>query len=247
ITKITTLTRRPLPEWLEDGLPESGLRKMESIVLEDFLNYAPSIHQQLSSHDACIWAIGASSIGKSEKDYTTITYDYIVRIVAALESSAHQRDAPMKFVFISGTGAELGPEGQAPKKMFGRIKRQAEQYLLGLPTGSKIDAIIIRPGYFFPTYHSYIRPTRPLLSRMAHIVLKPILANFLVSQWSLIEDLSHFTIEAARGYWGQDRREVDNMPMKKLLAAQLNLSTSLPHPNSSVNLVSQGTMCVTRL
>jgi hypothetical protein len=107
----------------------------------------------------------------NEKEYTKITYDYVVSIVSALQSgdvAKHHGDKdPFRFVFISGAGAN--PTEWASKPMFACIKvsflpllsiprltavciqGRTKRLLLNLSNDSKIKSSVLRPGYFFPT------------------------------------------------------------------------------------------------
>lgn len=126
VTKITVLSRRPLPEWM--NLPK--LDKTEVIVLEDFLNYPEDLPYRLAQHDACIWALGRSSSGLTEQEYTKVTYDYLMAAVIALEKggvgkiktsedgSAIEKP-PFRFVFISGERAD---QTEKSFMMFARVK-----------------------------------------------------------------------------------------------------------------------------
>lgn len=137
VTKITVLTRRPLPKWM--NLPQSD--KTEIIVVDDFLHYPADLPPRLAQHDACIWALGKSSSGLSEEKYTEIVYDYLMAAIIALEKggvgqvtteedgSAKERP-PFRFVFISGEGAD--PTGKSRMK-FARVK-------VGTSNGSVVNA-----------------------------------------------------------------------------------------------------------
>lgn len=117
ISKITLLIRRPLPSWI----PESP--KTEVIVLKDFLAYPDDLPARLAEHNACIWALGTTSVGKVEDEYTKITYGYVMAAVKALQDGGivKRKDAanPFRFVFVSGEAAD-----QTEKSfiMFARVK-----------------------------------------------------------------------------------------------------------------------------
>lgn len=49
ITSIVALSRRALP----DSIPKDP--KLKVLLLEDFTNYSPSIMNELSGAEACIW------------------------------------------------------------------------------------------------------------------------------------------------------------------------------------------------
>jgi hypothetical protein len=117
VESITVLGRRELPSWLSNALPTP---KITTVVLDNFLDYSADLRAQLVEHDACIWALGASSNGMSEKAYTELTYGYVVSMVKALEGVENRpADKPFRFVFISGEGADPTEKSMM---MFGRIK-----------------------------------------------------------------------------------------------------------------------------
>ena len=120
ISAITILSRRALPEWIEKAIPSN---KTSSIVLEDFSQYPPDLSDVLVSHDACIWALGCSSVGMTEDAYEKITYGYVDAFISALRdggvAAAREGKDPFRFLFVSASGAEK--EDQSPQ-MFGRVK-----------------------------------------------------------------------------------------------------------------------------
>jgi len=208
ITKITILTRRHLPQWVD--LPQTD--KTNIIILDDFLNYPVDLPPRLADHDACIWALGRSSSGLSEEEYTKITYDYLMAAIIALEKggvgevttkedgSAKERP-PFQFVFISAMGAD---QTEKSFTKFARIKGRAEKSLLGLPPSSNIKATVIRPGYFFPTKadRSHIRsPTE----RIFNVMLTPFLSTVIPSSYTSVEGLGRIAVELAKGRWGDER------------------------------------------
>jgi hypothetical protein len=121
ISSITVLTRRALPDWLTGAIPNN---KTSTVILDNFLHYPSGLPPKLATHGACIWALGCSSIGMSEQEYTKVTYDYVVSMVSALQSGdvakSCRDNEPFRFVFISGAGAD--PTGRTSKPMFARVK-----------------------------------------------------------------------------------------------------------------------------
>jgi hypothetical protein len=117
ITKITVLSRRALPSWMD--IPKND--KTEVIILKDFLDYPSDLPVRLAEHDACVWALGKSSVGLSDEEYTRITYDYTMHFVNTLQEAGtkDKTGEPFRFVFISGEGAD--PSGKSNLK-FARIK-----------------------------------------------------------------------------------------------------------------------------
>jgi len=118
ISKITILSRRALPDYA----PSSP--KAEVIVLDDFLHYPPEILPRLADHDACIWALGASSKGHTEASYAVFTLDYVKVAVEALVESGVGKGRedgknPFRFIFLSSESAN--PE-ESSMLMFSRVK-----------------------------------------------------------------------------------------------------------------------------
>jgi len=53
ITSIVALTRHPLPA----TFASSSNPKLQNVLIDDFLNYTPSVLEQLSGADGCIWSV----------------------------------------------------------------------------------------------------------------------------------------------------------------------------------------------
>lgn len=82
--------------------------------------YPPELLQQLEGHDACIWALGRTSNGMSEADYSVITYDYALAAAKAFSTLPESNDKKLVFAYLSGAGTDQR-EGKA-WQMFGRVK-----------------------------------------------------------------------------------------------------------------------------
>jgi hypothetical protein len=119
VSSITVLSRRALPGWVTENLPQNN--KTSTIIIDDFLKYSSDLPPMLASHDACIWALGCSSVGMNEKDYTKITFDYTEAFISALQSgdlgkSRADKD-PFRMVWISGASVD-----ENSPTMFRRVK-----------------------------------------------------------------------------------------------------------------------------
>ncbi|KAG1757245.1 hypothetical protein EDB19DRAFT_1866181 [Suillus lakei] len=215
ITKITILSRRALPSWMD--IPEND--KTEVVVLKDFLNYPSDLSTRLAGHDACVWALGKSSVGLSDEEYTRITYDYTMHFVNSLQE-AGTRDKtgePFRFVFVSGEGAD--PSGKSNLK-FARIKGMTEKALFDLPPSSNIKASVMRPAYFFPSkdHPSDRENIRSSTARAMDCLMTPVVKTLLPSMYTPIEDLGLFAVEAAKGRWS-DEQLFPNSKMREHLKA----------------------------
>ncbi|THU82017.1 hypothetical protein K435DRAFT_692397 [Dendrothele bispora CBS 962.96] len=218
VTSITILSRRALPDWLTKSIPEND--KTNTVIVDDFLKYPANLPPKLAAHDACIWALGCSSVGKSEEEYTKITYNYVTHIIAALGEVAKTRvdSEPFRFVFVSAAGAD--PTKSSSKAMYGRIKRETELYLLNLPVESRIRPIILRPGYFYPEDPNIAKQTRSTAERALSVALRPLVSNFWSSNYIPTQEIGQFAMKAAKGSWGGSEQIFNNNRMRELLRGQ---------------------------
>lgn len=118
---IALLTRRAVPDWAV--LPPNAASKTTTIIHADFTAYSPELAARLAEHDACIWALGRSSMGMTEEEYTATTYTSVMNAARALRDAGvgaeRPADKPFRFVYISGEHAN--PEGKS-RQMWARVK-----------------------------------------------------------------------------------------------------------------------------
>lgn len=215
IKRITVLSRRALPSWMD--IPEND--KTEVIILDDFLAYPSDLPARLAGHDACVWALGKSSVGLSDEEYTRITHDYTMHFANSLQEAGmkDRTGEPFRFVFISGEGAD--PSGKSNVK-FARIKGMTEKALFDLPPSSNIKASVMRPAYFFPSkdHPSDRENIRSPTTRAIDCLMSPIMKTILPSMYTPIEDLGFFAVEVAKGRWS-DEKLFPNSKMRELTKA----------------------------
>ena len=113
--------------------------KLKEIIHKDFIHLSP-ILDQLSGYNACYFCAGVSSVGKSEKEYTYITYD----LTLSFANSLVQLNPDMVFTYVSGVGTDSTEKG---KSMWARVKGKTENDLMNLPFK---DVYAYRPGYIQP-------------------------------------------------------------------------------------------------
>nr|POE62967.1 oxysterol-binding protein-like protein obpalpha [Quercus suber] len=142
ISRISILSRRPVTLALNNP-------KAHTILHQDFTQYPESTLAQLRGATTCIWALGISSRGMTEDEYSRITHDFPVAAAQAFASMAAEQDTSMVFVHISGDGAEMD-EGKS-RMMFGRIKGKAERRLLDMQAQlSALRVYNLRPALINP-------------------------------------------------------------------------------------------------
>ncbi|HET6230257.1 MAG TPA: hypothetical protein VFE05_09325 [Longimicrobiaceae bacterium] len=121
-----------------------------------------SIEGELAGLDACFFAVGVTSAGLSEADYTKLTHGLTVDVANTLV----RLNPRMTFVFVSGTGADSTEAGRV---MWARIKGKAENALLKMPFRA---VYVFRPAVIIPRHG--IR-SRTRLYRVGYVFLAPLL------------------------------------------------------------------------
>ena len=141
--------------------------KLREIVHPDLFRYE-NIEDQLRGFDACFFCLGVTSAGKSEAEYTRLTYTLTL---AAAGTLAHLNPG-MTFIYISGTGTDSSEKGSL---MWARIKGRTENAILRLPFRA---AYMFRPAVVLPVNgersrtgayriaYTIFRPLLPLLRRL---------------------------------------------------------------------------------
>ena len=90
----------------------------------------------LSGYDACFYCLGVSSVGKSEPEYTEISYNYPMAAARAVDHDAC-------FIYVSGAGTSA-----TSRQMWARVKARTENEIIDLlPNG-----YAARPGFIQPTH-----------------------------------------------------------------------------------------------
>jgi uncharacterized protein YbjT (DUF2867 family) len=95
--------------------------KLLECLVPDFLK-AEAAGDELKGYDACFFCAGVSSVGKSEVEYTRITYDttlHFAEVVAQLNPG-------MVFTYVSGAGTDSSEKGRT---MWARVKGRTENAL----------------------------------------------------------------------------------------------------------------------
>ena len=164
--------------------------KLREVVHADMFNYA-AIETSLRGFDACFFCLGVTSAGKSEADYTHLTYDLTLAAAKALAPLNPQ----MTFVYVSGRGTDSSEKGSL---MWARVKGHTENDLLRLPFKA---AYMFRPGVIQPlhgerakvaAYRILYTVTKPLLS-----LLRLLFPNMIVTTEEMGRAMIHV---ARRGY-----------------------------------------------
>lgn len=152
--------------------------KLRELSLPDLFNVAAA-ENQIGGYDACIWAIGISSVGLDEVAYSHVTEE----LTLAWAHTMLRINPGMSFCYCSAAGAG----GDA---MWARVRQRVEGALQSMPFryAGAVRPSIIRPG---PGIRS-----RTLSYRLGMILLKPL---FLLSPVLLRTIPSLFTTSEVLG------------------------------------------------
>lgn len=99
--------------------------KLTEIVHDNFLDIS-SLSERLTGYNACFFCLGVTALGKSEEEYTKLTYTLTLNFAKTLANL----NPDMVFCYISGTGTDSSEKGRS---MWARVKGRTENDLLKLP------------------------------------------------------------------------------------------------------------------
>jgi uncharacterized protein YbjT (DUF2867 family) len=109
--------------------------KLQELLVDDLFNIA-AVEQQLAGYDACIWAIGVSSVGLDEAAYAHITEELTLSWAHALL----RLNPEFAFCYCSAGGA-------GGSSMWARVRQRVEQAIQAMPFR---HAGAVRPGFIKP-------------------------------------------------------------------------------------------------
>ncbi|MFZ5443502.1 MAG: hypothetical protein ACOZQL_26075 [Myxococcota bacterium] len=109
--------------------------KLRELLLPELFDFA-HVERELVGFDACLWAVGVSSVGLDEAGYARVTEELTLRWARALL----RLNPGMSFCYCSAGGA--GGPG-----MWARVRRRVEGALQAMPFA---HAGAVRPGFIRP-------------------------------------------------------------------------------------------------
>lgn len=152
VTHVLAVGRRPV------GLSHP---KLSEHVRRDFFEWSDA-DETLAGYDACFFTLGVSAAGRSEADYTRLTFDLTLAAATALA----RLNPAMTFVYVSGAGTD---SSERSRMMWARVKGRTENALLRLPCEA---AYMFRPGMIQAV--DGVRPSNALYRR-SYAVLGPLI------------------------------------------------------------------------
>ena len=158
--------------------------KLRELLLDDLFDIAPA-ERQLAGWDACLWAIGISSVGLDEAAYAKVTEELTLLWARTLL----RLNPRFSFCYCSAYGA-------GATTMWARVRQRVENALRAMPFD---HAGCVRPGFIEPgpgirsrvkAYQVLITVFRPLF---------PLGVRFLPSLFTTSERLGRAMLRVVQG------------------------------------------------
>ncbi len=177
--------------------------KLTEIIHKDFSDIT-SLSDRLTGYNACYFCLGVTALGKSEAEYTGLTYTLTLNFAKTLAAL----NPEMTFCYISGAGTDSSEKGRT---MWARVKGKTENDLMKLPFKKVYN---FRPGGIEPFLP--LKPTQTYYNTYKYLgwlfsVLKVIAPGMMIS----LKDLSAAMINASLIGYSKNTLEMKDM---KILA-----------------------------
>ena len=178
--------------------PAVSHEKLRVLIRPDMFD-VPAEQRDFAGYDACFFCLGVSSVGKSEAEYTHLTYELTMKWAQMLA----RVNPAMRFLYVSGMGT-------GGKAMWARVKGRTENELLALFP----EAIMIRLGALRPTHGERPRGAgaRALLTLLAP--LWPLVHRIWSRHVITTEALGRALIRAAKT--GSNQRVLESADLVRL-------------------------------
>ena len=130
--------------------------KLTEIIHEDLSNLT-SLSHCLTGYNGCYFCLGVTSLGKTEEEYTRLTYYLTIRFATTLA----ELNPEMIFCYVSGAGTDSSEKGRT---MWARVKGKTENELIKLPFKGVYH---FRPGAIEPFLP--LKPTQTFYSTFKYL------------------------------------------------------------------------------
>lgn len=184
IDAVVTIVRAP-----------SGTRdaKLTELLHQDFFDFT-AVEANLTGFDACFFCIGTTAAGKTEAEYTRMTYD----LAMAAATTLARLNPRMTFVYVSGAGADSSEKSSV---MWARVRGRLENALLRLPFKA---VYVLRPGIIQPLHgaRSKTDSYRVLYALMTPIL--PLLRAMFPKSVVTTESMGRAMLELAKNGWSKN-------------------------------------------
>ena len=177
--------------------------KLTEIIHDNFMDFS-SISDSLKGYNACYFCLGVTSVGKSEAEYTKLTYSLTLGFATILASL----NPDMIFCYISGANTDSTDKGRS---MWARVKGKTENDLMKLPFKQVYN---FRPGGIEPFLP--LKPTQTYYKTYRYLgwlfsLMKVIAPGYVIK----LKDLAAAMINASLMGYSKNILEMKDM---KLLA-----------------------------
>ncbi|HEY4061274.1 MAG TPA: epimerase [Puia sp.] len=176
--------------------------KVKEILLTDLFTLTDK-EPGLNNADACFYCLGVTSVGKSEEEYTQLTYDLTLKIAKPLL----QHNPGITFCYVSAKGTDNSEKG---KTMWARVKGKTENALAGMDFG---QFFAFRPFLLTPT--KGLRNTHGFYKYITWLF--PLGRKLYPEGFCTLRELALAMIHV--GYQGYDKKVITPTDMVKLASS----------------------------
>ena len=155
--------------------------KLKEVIHENFFDFS-DIAADLDGYNACYFCLGVTSLGKTEADYTRLTYQLTLAFAKTL--CLVNRD--MTFCYVSGKGTDRTEKGRV---MWAGVKGRTENALDRL---SFKKVFSFRPGFIRPANGN--RHTQSFYKYLNWLF--PVGRILFPGSFCTLEELSHAMVNA---------------------------------------------------
>jgi uncharacterized protein YbjT (DUF2867 family) len=158
--------------------------KLRELLLPDLLDFAAA-EPQLAGWDACIWAVGISSVGLDEMAYAKVTEDLTLLWARALL----RLNPTFSFCYCSAAGAD-------GRTMWARARRRVEGAIKAMPFrhAGCVRPAVIQPG---PGIRSNVRLYQAFIVLFSPIL--PVFVRTMPSMFTTSERLGRAMLRIVQG------------------------------------------------
>jgi uncharacterized protein YbjT (DUF2867 family) len=161
--------------------------KVEELEHRDFADFE-GVASRLTGFDACLYCLGASAAGMTERDYRHVTYDFALAAASVLA----RVNPAMVLVYVSGAGTDSSEKGRS---MWARVKGETENALLRLPFKAQF---MFRPAYIHPTHGERSKTASYRVFYAATGWLFPLLKRAFRGQVTTTEEVARAMLRVVR-------------------------------------------------
>jgi hypothetical protein len=173
--------------------------KLTEIIHDNFFDISP-LEGRISGYNACFFCLGNTAVGKSEAEYTRLTYTLTMNFAATLANL----NQDMIFCYVSGAGTDSSEKGRI---MWARVKGKTENDLLKLQFKHVFN---FRPGGILP--YLPLKPSQTYYKTYKYMgwmfpLLKVIAPNFVVG----LKDIARAMINTSLAGYPENVLEVKDI------------------------------------